>query len=293
MKILKYSLFALLLIFSFSCDNEPVDTGVAISTDDDTDTDTDPDEDPEEPVSFFPSTLDSEWNYDVANTNNDTNETTNSMDRLFIATENGDAFTFGVNDDGIANGSKNGILVGSNMNKTETTLATTGELSLPIPGLSFVIPYDNALLYDLNAGNNSMLSSFAGEIEETVQDFPLLVTYTLSTTQIGQLNTITLNGQDFSNVVKTNMTLNISVSTSIEVIPGFPIELPILDAQDVMSIDSYIAKEIGLVRSETQINFMLNEQTLATLEQAGIDLGGIPSSASTTNIQELTSYTIQ
>ncbi len=292
MKTLKYFLFSLLLILSFSCDNEPVDTTEVITTTD-TNTDTDTDTDEPEPVDFFPTTLDSEWNYDVTNTNNDTNETTDSTDRLFISSENGNAFMFGVNDDNVANGSKNGILVDADMNKTETTLSTTGELELPIPGLSFIIPYDNALLYNLGAGNNSTLSSFSGTIEETVQDFPLLVTYTLNTTQIGQLNAINLNGDDYNDVVKSNMTLNISVSTSIEIVPGFPIELPILDAQDVLSIDSYYAKEIGLVRSEAEINFMLNAQTLATLEQAGVDLGGIPASSSTTNIQELTTYIIQ
>ncbi len=296
MKLLKYSLFSLLFILSFSCEDEPVDdTGVVVVTDPDTDTD-DNDDDDDDPnlINFFPSTLDSEWNYDVINTNNDTNETTNSTDRLYIESENLNTFTFGVNEDNVANGTMNRFILEENtMNKTETNLSTTGELVIPIPELDIVIPFDNLILYNLNAPNSSMLSSFTGTIESTFENFPITTTYTLSTTQAGQLNTINLNGEDYNNVVKSNLSLVVSVIATVEVIPGLPVELPILDTQDFLSIDYYIAKEIGLVRSEANTTFMINAETLMALEQAGVDISNFPSSSSVTNIQELTSFTIQ
>lgn len=276
MKTLKYIFLLSIMVSFFSCDKEPIDdTGIVVV--DDTDTDTDP-------TTYFPSNSENEWNYDVVNVDNTTDTTTNSTDRLFIESETGASFVLGVNDDGIANGTKNGLLVNGTMAQTKKTLSTTGELSLPFGGVDISIPYSNAVLYNIDAPDNTALSSFTGTIEETIQDFPLKVVYVLTTKQITNHASIELNGEMYENVTQSNLTLNLQITTSI-VVFGMPLELPIVKQSDVLISNNYYAAGIGLVRSESNVDFVIEDIP------GGTDGSDIPSNVSTINIQELATYT--
>ena len=125
------------------------------------------------------------------------------------------------------------------------------------------------------------------------QDFngiPLTINYTLSSTQLENLDSYENNGVTYTNVTSARIDLNVAVNASITIV--VPTTLPIIDSQNVLSITAYYADGIGLVYAEADSGFTLNQNTLQLLATIGVDLGNIPTSVSTSNTQTLTSYTV-
>ena len=97
---------------------------------------------------------------------------------------------------------------------------------------------------------------------------------------------------NYDTVTSANITLRLSVSTTVTV-GGFTQTLSLIDMQDVMSVDAFYAKNVGLISADAQIGYTLNANTLALLELAGIELTNLPTSMSVTNTQKLTTYALQ
>lgn len=241
---------------------------------------------------FFPLTTNNEWRYEVNNTDNDTNTTETNEDVLTVESESSNGFTLTANDGTVAYGTMSNILTTGELTHTETTLATNGSLSLPIDGLDFSIDFNNALLYDTQASLNTELSSQTDSFTQDLQGFPITITYELTSTQLENLSNLSVLNTNYDTVTSANITLRLSVSTTVTV-GGFTQTLSLIDMQDVMSVDAFYAKNVGLISADAQIGYTLNANTLALLELAGIELTNLPTSMSVTNTQELTTYTLQ
>lgn len=241
---------------------------------------------------FFPLTTNNEWRYEVNNTDNDTNTTETNEDVLTVESESSNGFTLTANDGTVAYGTMSNILTTGELTRTETTLATNGSLSLPIDGLDFSIDFNNALLYDTQASLNTELSSQTDSFTQDLQGFPITITYELTSTQLENLSNLSVLNTNYDTVTSANITLRLSVSTTVTV-GGFTQTLSLIDMQDVMSVDAFYAKNVGLISADAQIGYTLNANTLALLELAGIELTNLPTSMSVTNTQELTTYTLQ
>lgn len=247
---------------------------------------------------FFPLTVDDYWNYNVAYTdNNDANNNTNSSDFLFVDSELGNTYDLGVNANDIANGAMNGILVNGTLERLESTLLLDGSIAIPFPGFeSNSISFADMVLYDLNADNNSQLATTSGSITQDIligtETIPMTINYIVSTTQINNNSTITANGVSYSSASRANFKLNLNVvATFTNPITGLPQDLPILDNQDVTVGTNYFVENIGLVKSETAINYQVNQTTISFLEAFGVEIP-FPTSGSATNVQELTDYVV-
>lgn len=243
---------------------------------------------------YYPSTLDSFWNYDVSNTDNSSNETLMTTDNIYVDNVTATFFTLGANNNTIANGTMNGLLTSSELSRTDTELILNGNLELP-EELSDLIDFEinlNAIkLYKINATNGAELSNSSNTIQQDFNGFPLTINYEITTNALGNEDTISLNGDTYNTVTIADFKLKLTVTTTITV-AGFSVDINILEPQDVISITNYFAKDIGLVRSQANTNFTISSTAITALEAAGIDLDGIPTSASITNIQELTDYNI-
>ncbi|WP_452597701.1 hypothetical protein [Pontimicrobium sp. MEBiC01747] len=245
-------------------------------------------------ANYYPSTLNDFWKYDVANTNNDTNETTNTTDDISVATETATNFTLEANNNTVANGTMNGLLTTTTLSRTNTKLIINGNLELP-PAISDLIEFDinlnNIALYDVDANNGTELSTTTNTVQQDFNGFPVSITYVITTKALGSSASMSLNGETYNDVLKANFKVNLKVVTTVTV-AGFPIDIDIIEPQDAISIDNFFAKDIGLVRSEANSGYSISAAAITALEAAGIDLGGIPTSISTTNIQELTDYMV-
>ncbi len=284
MKLTKQLLFSLfLLLFIASC-----------TDDDSNDSDDGGETVQENPLSgdFFPSNANNEWNYDVENKDNETSETRNSTDRLFVETPttNTSAFTLDVNDNSVSNGTMSGILTNGSLSKTDLTLSTTGQLAFAVDGLEDInIPYSDAVLYHLDAPDGSELSSFEGTITQEIESFPVTINYTLKTNQVKNWTTIEIDGETYNDVTQSTFVLTIAIDIAIT---SATIK-PVVDEQESLIITNYFGKDIGLIKTEANTAVTPNSDTITLLEGIpGIDTSQIPSNISTKNTQILTSYTV-
>lgn len=241
---------------------------------------------------FLPLYIDNQWNYDIENTNNNTNETTNSQDVLKVESENASGFSLSVNDNGVANGTMSGILTTGDLYLTETTLVSNGTIGLPIDGFDFNIVLENALLYNTEAPNGEILYTQSGNFAQDFQGYPITINYSLFSTQLENLENMEVLGANFDTVTSANISLELSVSTEVSVF-GLTQTISLLDTQNVLSVDAFYAKDIGLITANANIGYSLNENTVTILQQLGADLSMLPTNTSILNTQELTSYTLQ
>ncbi|WP_055437105.1 hypothetical protein [Lacinutrix algicola] len=242
---------------------------------------------------FFPLTIADSWSYDVINTDNTTNEVTTSEDVLVVESESSTGFTLSANANqgGIANGTMSGILTTGELTRTNTTLATNLNISLPLDGFDFDIELENALLYNTQASNGDQLSLNTGIFTQDFEGYPITINYALKSKQLGNLTSLEVEGTTYNTVTSANISLELSVSTTVTAF-GFTQTVSILDAQDVLSIDSFYAENVGLIKAEADTSYTLNPTTLGLLQQAGVDLSLLPTSMSVQNTQSLTSYNI-
>lgn len=269
---------------------------VSACSDDSIDVDTSP-----SPLTgnYFPSANTNIWNYDVDNTNaaNPEQNFENEPDFVSIATASEGVFTLEINNGGLANGAMNGILAVGVLNTDSSTLSYSGNLQLPggFSDLSDqVIVLQDVLLYDLNASNGSLMSeltdSFTENLDLNGTMVPLTINYQLQTRKISTSNSMSVNGETYSNIIKTELVLNLNVYATIDLLGGNnPSNYDIIDNQDVLVIENYFAEDIGLIKSEAEQTYQIEEDFVDLLNFLSVDLG-VPTSQSILNVQELDSY---
>ena len=152
------------------------------------------------------------------------------------------------------------------------------------------------MIYDLNASNNSILTEVTGSFTQDLNlegnMLPLTVTYALTTKKISNLNSLTVDGEVFSNVFKGELNISMNVVTSIDLLGlGNPVDYDVLATQDVLTIENYFAKDVGLIKSESYITYQLDQGLLAVLANLQLDLG-IPENLTVENTQEIENYLI-
>jgi len=270
-KLLFLFLFTSLLITSCSSDDDNTDPG-EIS----------------QPGNYFPSSLNNYWNFDVINTDN-TNEPVVSTDSLYVASETGSVFTLEVNDNMVANGTMDSFLINGSLTPSENNLIFSGTLELPEEISDFVdfeINLSNVVLYDTEAALGAELSSNSSTIEQDFNGIPITINYELTTNALGFSESMSLNGEMYSNVITSDIKLNLNVTATIEVF-GNPTTIAILESQDVLSITNYYAQAIGLVRSESESSYEISAVAITLFNELEID---VPPSGSGSNVQELSDY---
>ena len=119
------------------------------------------------------------------------------------------------------------------------------------------------MLFDPNALNGTQLNIITGSFEEIIMDFPIIIEYTSITTQEQVLPSYTTDIQTYTDVIQSNIVLNLEISTEVQV-GGTTLSLPILSSQDVLVVENYYAANIGLVYSKETVDYALE------------DLSGIP-----------------
>ena len=173
------------------------------------------------------------------------------------------------------------------LRKEGSSLLLTGSLALDFGvGVAINLNVNDFVIFNEMATNNQQLGVVNGTINQTVQNYPLVIDYTLKSIAIETLPTYTSNGHVYSDVKRVKTILNAKITTTISV-PGFPIPVTatILDPQDVVVSNQYYAKNIGMVHTNTLINYQLNSLP------GGITLP-IPSTGSQTQDEFLDVYNV-
>ena len=240
----------------------------------------------EDPVvqvyNYFPLTLSSYWNY------NNENEEGIAKDSLYTSSNevlNGLNYTKFIASEPIS-GFMTSMMSQNLMRTAESKLFLNGEFGTPLiegfPDIS--IPLTDLIIYDKEAENGTLLSEEIGEISEIIDDIPIIINYTISTIQ-GDILDEGIGAFTTNKVLTSSIILNLSISTNIEIL-GTVIVIPILQAQDVIKTTNYFASGVGLIFSESLIEYELED-----LSSLGIDLP-IPSEDSSSATQNIDTYQI-
>ena len=83
---------------------------------------------------------------------------------------------------------------------------------------------------------------------------PFTIEYNLRTVQNEFLNSYTVNEEEFQDVLSAGIIVNLEISVSLS---GF--QIPILQSQDAIQMTNYYADNVGLIKSETSINYDFEE----------------------------------
>ena len=213
-------------------------------------------------AAYFPLSLNSSWSY--------TNESEDqiSQDNMFVfgtQQENGVQYTNLDTQEEIPGSFMVGLLTQNLVRNDTGKLIVNGTFGgVPIEGFPDIsIPLNNAVLFDPNALNGTQLNIITGSFEEIIMDFPIIIEYTSITTQEQVLASYTTDTQTYTDVIQSNIVLNLEISTEVQV-GGTTLSLPILSSQDVLVVENYYAANIGLVFSKETVDYALE------------DLSGIP-----------------
>lgn len=213
-------------------------------------------------AAYFPLSSNSSWSY----TNESENQ--NNQDNMFVVgtqQENGVQYTNLDTQELNPGGFMVGLLTQNLVRNDSGKLIVNGTLGgVPIEGFPDIsITLNNAVLFDPNTLNGTQLNIITGSFEETIMELPIIIEYTSITTQEQILSSYTTNTQTYTDVIQSNIVLNLEISTQVQV-GGTTLSLPILSSQDVLVVENYYAANIGLVFSKETVDY--------TLE----DLSGIP-----------------
>ena len=240
-----------------------------------------------ESVNYFPLTVESYWTY-----NNQDSEQENTRDSLFISgteiIENSTYYQFNALEP--VAGFMTNLLSQSSLYANDHELLLNGEFGTPpvegFPEIS--IPLVDLIMYDLDENNNSLLSEFSGEIIQVIENIPIKIGYTITTVQ-GEIFEDGFGDYTNSNVLSSKIKINLSIVAEYEIF-GTVLDLPILQSQDVIRTTNYFADGIGMIYSDTQVEYELED--LSILETLGITLP-FPSEDSSNSSQNLDTYNLE
>lgn len=236
---------------------------------------------------YLPMNLGDYWVYDIIS------EQMTNEDSIFVASENvinsNTYKTFGTRDPFY--GFYASAMKNNSIRKDGSKLLLSGALNSAALGdfLDIPISLTDFVFFNEDAAENQVLDTETGSVNQTIQDLPITITYTLKSTSMGNLTTFAApNGETYNNVQKIKVSLELKVDTMIA---GIPIPISILATQEVVSSTLYLAQNIGVVHTNTQYQYELNQSFFNNPLIPAPDLG-VPTSASFTVTENLTSYNL-
>ena len=201
------------------------------------------------------------WTYDITD---DTQN--NSRDSLYVGNDtviNGKTYKKMKAKDNVAFGfysnslNNNGVKVSGNKLLLSGTFSLNNDQNLPF---NFSLVLDDFIAFDADAPLEGNPSARTGVIQEIVNGYPLIINYVLKSVGGSSYPTYTSpDGNTYSDVKSGKIVLNIKV-TSTQDVGGFPITFTILQPQDVIISEQFVAKNIGVVHTHTISQYNLDSQ---------------------------------
>ena len=230
---------------------------------------------------YLPLANNNFWVYEVQN------DLQGSRDSIFISGDvqvNGNTYKKFASED-IPLGFYSGTINNNGVRKDGDRLMMTGAAMISFfQDLPLSIDLEDFIIMQENAAAGTTLSTNSSVIPYQFQEYTFNFNYTLSSISQGSLATYTVpGGETYTDVKKVQIKLNVLVNTLIDV-GGFSVPVTIMPAQDVVVSTRYYAKDIGVVHSESDIQYELSD-----FSSFGITLP-LPESFSTHEEEILVNY---
>ncbi|HEX8562114.1 MAG TPA: hypothetical protein VF676_03945 [Flavobacterium sp.] len=235
---------------------------------------------------YLPLSTGNYWTYDVDATSN------SGRDSLYVENDtviNNETFKR-METENLAFGFYSGSLRNNGARYSDGAVLVSGNSGLNLgfgEAFNINLALNNFVLLRENASVNQQLSSVSGEIEQDYEGYPLVIGYTLKSTAKESLASYTApNGETYSDVKSVQLTLNMSISTTMDVF-GVPFTVDILAPQDVVVSTSYFARDIGMVHANTLISYELED-----FSDLGFELP-IPSTGTEVQVETLDTFSVE
>ncbi len=207
-------------------------------------------------TNFYPIKESNYWIYKTENTS--VNPNTTGRDSLYIEKEvqiNG--FTYQkMKTKFLPTGFYCGALENNAVRVDGKMIKLTGYLSVSIvESLPVDFSVNDFVIFKENATPSEEIGKVSGTIVNTTAfpGYPLTINYILSAKEDGSLATFKSNNVDYTDVKKVKLVLNVIVSAKFG-----QLSLNVIDNQDILVSTQYYAKNYGLIKAETSINYNLN-----------------------------------
>ncbi len=201
-------------------------------------------------LDFFPLNADSYWTF-----NNEGMETT--MDSIYVSgteTVAGNSYT-NLNGQEPVTGFMARVLSDNLVRTANGQLIVQGSLGVPVEGFPEIsLPLDDVILFDTNQQGGVVLSTVANQIEETINEIPLVIDYVLTTTN----GTTFLNSDNTAGSITAELTLNLSVVAMFD-IGGISLPIDVLAAQDVLIATTTYDSSSGMSSSTVVVEYELED----------------------------------
>lgn len=211
---------------------------------------------------YYPLKTDNTWKYSVVN------EQTTTQDVLWVTGETTIAGKnyFTMEAENIPTGFYTTSINGQSLRNENNTVYMTGALDFNLGDMFAVnLTLNDFILVKSGAASSELLSTVSGTMSETFENIPLTATYTLSTINQNSLPSYTSEGVVYEDVMVVKFALNMKVVATVN-LGGFPINVPVLNSQDVVVSTQYYAKNIGLVHAATTISYNLQDLSSLPIE---------------------------
>lgn len=207
---------------------------------------------PQNDKNYFPLVVENSWDYQNTVSAPDQNDF-ESQETLSVSSSNqvGTNTTFEFETTNPVNSAPTTLALSNGLlYKEGNSLIYTGSFGLGLPefpGLTFDV--QDGEIYNKSANEGSELFTFSDNVEESINGFPINIDYTVSSVMGNSFTDLQVNGQNYNDVISSKLVINMNISSNIG------IEVDVLESQDVVIVTNYFAKDIGLVKSETDTNF--------------------------------------
>ncbi|HLU80971.1 MAG TPA: hypothetical protein VK010_02760 [Flavobacteriaceae bacterium] len=159
------------------------------------------------------------------------------------------------------------IFANGRLSKNQGKLKYNGKLDFYVgqSGIDTIsFPVNNAIVFDSNAGINAQLFSFSDSFQQEIPvdnlTIPVTINYTVRTKNLGIINSRTVNGVEYENVLSSEVVMELSVVAEI-VTPFGQIDVDIMTPQEVMIATNYFAEGVGMVESDVSIHYEFEDLT--------------------------------
>src|SRR5690606_22188244 len=195
---------------------------------------------------------------------------TQSTETLTVvdSTENNGLIQYDLESDNTVEGGLATILFSNGqLSKINGELLYNGNLKIDIgvPGMeNLEIPINNAVVFSATADAGTELFVYSDEMTHNMPiegiTIPVSVEYTATGKNLGILESRTVGGQVFEDVLSSSMSLKAKITAKIAT-PFGEISVPVMTEQEVVSATNYYANHVGMVESDVNIAYELEDIT--------------------------------
>ena len=243
------------------------------------------------PTVYMPLKINNFWKYDVSSTYN--GNIMPSKDSLYVSNDtiinsitNKKMKSASQDPVGQATGFYSSIMHNNGIRIDGARLKLTGTVNLPtLISDPITLNLNDFTIFKENATTGTELSSISGEFSRTIQTYLLNFNYSFKSISDENIPTININGHTYTDIKKTKLVLNLTV-TYPTVISNIPTNIIVLPSQDVIISTQYYAKNIGVVKNDTTINYSLNQAAASSLNLPST----VPTSGNLTQQESVTTY---